>query len=38
MQTESVTHFKESYFLRGEWVDDMIYGMLDKDWCINKQG
>ncbi|MCD7901631.1 MAG: GNAT family N-acetyltransferase [Bacteroides sp.] len=25
-------HFKESYFLRGEWVDDIIYAMLDKDW------
>lgn len=25
-------HFKESYFLRGEWVDDVIYAMLDKDW------
>lgn len=27
-------HFKESYFLRGEWVDDVIYAMLDKDWSI----
>ena len=26
-------HFKESYFLRGEWVDDIIYAMLDKDWA-----
>lgn len=25
-------HFKESYFLRGEWVDDVIYAMLRKDW------
>ena len=25
-------HFKESYFLRDEWVDDIIYAMLDKDW------
>jgi len=21
-------HFKESYYLRGEWVDDIIYAML----------
>lgn len=25
-------HFKKSYFLRGEWVDDIIYALLDKDW------
>lgn len=25
-------HFKESYYLRGEWVDDIIYAMLDKEW------
>lgn len=29
-------HFKESYFLRGEWVDDIIYAMLDKDWIIGE--
>ena len=27
-------HFKESYYLRGEWVDDVIYAMLDKDWKV----
>lgn len=25
-------HFKESYYLRGEWVDDIIYAMLRKEW------
>lgn len=25
-------HFKESYYLRGEWVDDIIYAMLSKEW------
>lgn len=25
-------HFKESYFLHGEWLDDIIYAMLDKNW------
>lgn len=29
-------HFKESYFLRGEWVDDIIYAMLYKDWVADK--
>lgn len=25
-------HFKESYYLNGEWVDDIIYAMLKKEW------
>lgn len=25
-------HFKESYFLRGEWVDDVIYAKLRGEW------
>lgn len=25
-------HFKESYFFKGEWVDDVIYAMLRSDW------
>ncbi|KAA6316506.1 putative ribosomal N-acetyltransferase YdaF [termite gut metagenome] len=29
-------HFKESYSLRGEWVDDIIYAMLRKEWS-NKE-
>lgn len=26
-------HFRESYYLRGEWVDDIIYAMLRKEWA-----
>jgi RimJ/RimL family protein N-acetyltransferase len=25
-------HFKESLFFRGEWVDDLIYAILAKEW------
>ena len=25
-------HLKESYYLRGEWTDDVIYAMLHKEW------
>ncbi|MGF6493515.1 RimJ/RimL family protein N-acetyltransferase [Luteibacter sp. 621] len=25
-------HHVESYFFRGEWVDDVIYAMLDREW------
>lgn len=25
-------HFRESYYLHGEWVDDVIYAMLNKEW------
>lgn len=25
-------HFRESYFLHGEWRDDIIYAMLRTDW------
>ncbi len=28
-------HFKESYFLRGEWVDDIIYAILRREWVGN---
>ncbi len=28
-------HFKESYYLRGEWVDDIIYAMLRTEWIEN---
>ncbi|MCD7900236.1 MAG: GNAT family N-acetyltransferase [Bacteroides sp.] len=27
-------HFRESYYLRGEWMDDIIYAMLRKEWDI----
>ena len=31
-------HFKESLFIRGEWVDDVVYVILEKEWvnCKNK--
>ena len=25
-------HFKESLFINGEWVDDVIYGLLKREW------
>jgi len=25
-------YFKESYYLRGEWTDDVIYAMLRREW------
>jgi len=25
-------HFRESYYVRGEWTDDVIYAMLQKEW------
>lgn len=25
-------HFKKSYFFKGEWVDDVIYGLLQEEW------
>jgi len=25
-------HFKESYHVDGEWVDDVIYGILKREW------
>lgn len=29
-------HFRESYYLRGEWVDDIIYAKLKSDWDDSK--
>lgn len=29
-------HFKKSYYLRGEWVDDIIYAMLETEWFNNE--
>jgi RimJ/RimL family protein N-acetyltransferase len=29
-------HFKQSLFFHGEWVDDLIYAMLAKEWKIKK--
>lgn len=25
-------HFKKSLFFKGEWVDDLVYGLLAEDW------
>lgn len=25
-------HFKESYLHHGQWVDDVVYGLLSKEW------
>ena len=30
-------HFKESYSLRGEWVDDVIYAKLKAEWVDNEK-
>lgn len=30
-------HFKESYYLRGEWVDDIIYAKLKAEWVNNEK-
>ncbi|MBR9920478.1 MAG: GNAT family N-acetyltransferase [Bacteroidetes bacterium] len=29
-------HFRESLFFKGEWVDDVVYGLLAKEW-VEKQ-
>jgi RimJ/RimL family protein N-acetyltransferase len=28
-------HFKESLFINGEWVDDIVYGILKSEWNPN---
>jgi len=28
-------HFKESLFINGEWVDDLVYAILKKEWQKN---
>lgn len=28
-------HFKESYYLHGEWADDLIYALLGSEWRRN---
>jgi RimJ/RimL family protein N-acetyltransferase len=25
-------HFRESLWLKGEWVDDMVFGILASEW------
>ncbi len=31
-------HFIESLFIDGEWVDDLIYALIEKDWEKKKRG
>ncbi len=26
-------HFREAYLLRGEWVDDVVFAMLAREWA-----
>ncbi|HEX7816925.1 GNAT family protein [Dyella sp.] len=26
-------HFREAYLLRGEWVDDVVFAMLQREWA-----
>lgn len=30
-------HFKKSYYLRREWVDDVIYAKLKTEWINNEK-
>ena len=27
-------HFRESYYLRGKWVDDIVYAILKTEWIL----
>jgi RimJ/RimL family protein N-acetyltransferase len=29
-------HFKKSVFIRGEWVDDLVYAILKEEWFKNR--
>lgn len=29
-------HFKKSLFFKGEWVDDVVYGLLEEEWSIRR--
>jgi RimJ/RimL family protein N-acetyltransferase len=29
-------HLIESLWLKGEWVDDVIYAMLKREWAANQ--
>jgi RimJ/RimL family protein N-acetyltransferase len=26
-------HFKESIFMNGQWLDDVVYAVLNREWC-----
>jgi RimJ/RimL family protein N-acetyltransferase len=30
-------HFKKSLFFKGEWVDDLVYGLLAEEWKLRKK-
>ena len=30
-------HFKESLFLNGKWVDDVVFAILNKEWLVKKE-
>lgn len=30
-------HFKKSLFFKGEWVDDVAYGLLSEEWKLQKK-
>lgn len=30
-------HFKKSLFFKGEWVDDLMYGLLTEEWKLRKK-
>jgi len=32
-----IAHFKESLFIHGEWVDDVIYAILEEEWLNCKK-
>lgn len=29
-------HFKESYYANGQWNDDLIYALLQREWKMEK--
>ena len=31
-------HFRESLWFKGEWVDDVIYAMLRREWQERRSG
>lgn len=31
-------HFRESLKFRGEWVDDMVFGLLAREWPVGQHG
>ena len=31
-------HFVENAFVKGEWTDSVIYGLLDREWAVARTG